>query len=360
MSSEFAREVRDEIDSVVEHFNGNHADTVQLIAQELMPQTICTEAQIARVTPEQIVLETTDASGAISLTALELPGKARDLATLQQGLLALLAQARRAAAADTPLTSLEAEIAHTQTLATYHTEVVATEMVAPGMRQLTVRGGLEAFQSPGWDAFVYVMTPPDGMEALPSDFTMASFRSWEADPKPGGAYYTIRRARENELDLWFVLHGDEGAVSRWAAAAEPGARLALWGPRVAFDPPPGTRRFLLIGDETAQPAIAAIVDGLDDDCEVRTLLETQCETTAAPVPARAPGANRWCYRGEAAPGTSESLLHAVMTETIDPEGLYVFGAAATRRIAEIRRFLKQERGVPNARMHLTGYWRAPT
>ncbi|MEM8766624.1 MAG: siderophore-interacting protein [Pseudomonadota bacterium] len=359
MSTSFGADVRDEIDNVVEHFNGNHADTVQLIAQELMPQAACTEAQIARVTPEQIVLETRDASGVSSLTALELPGKARDLATLQQGLMALLAQARSAAAADTPLTSLEAEIAHTQTLATYHTEVVATEMVAPGIRQLTVRGGLEAFQSPGWDAFVLVITPPDGMTELPDDFTMASYRSWQEEPKPGGAYYTIRQARENELDLWFVLHGDEGAVSRWATAAEPGARVVLWGPRVAFNPPPGTRRYLLIGDETAQPAIAAIIDGLEEGCEVRALLETQRETTAAPVPARAPGANRWCYRGDAAPGTSDVLLTAVQNEEIDPDGLYVFGAAATKRIAEIRRFLKQERGVPNSQMHLTGYWRAP-
>ena len=66
------------------------------------------------------------------------------------------------------------------------------------------------------------------------------------DERPIGAYYTVRRWRPDvaELDMLFVLHGDEDTGRpdrrrRGPPGARPGDPVALWGPRAAFEPPHG-------------------------------------------------------------------------------------------------------------------------
>ena len=68
--------------------------------------------------------------------------------------------------------------------------------------------------------------------------------------------YTPRRIDlvANELDIDFVLHGD-GPASTWAAQAAPGQTLDIAGPRASMVVPDLFDSYLLIGDETAIPAI---------------------------------------------------------------------------------------------------------
>ena len=89
------------------------------------------------------------------------------------------------------------------------------------------------------------------------------------DEKPVGAYYTVRRwdPERQRLHLQFVLHDDPGPAATWAARAEVGDPVALWGPRTAFDPPPGTDRYVLCADETGLPAVAAILEWLPQNIE---------------------------------------------------------------------------------------------
>lgn len=87
--------------------------------------------------------------------------------------------------------------------------------------------------------------------------------------------YTIRALRpaRGEVDVEFVLHGDNGPASRWAMRARPGDRLAMTAPLASaggeklgyeWKPPRGVRRILIIADETALPAAAGIFETLDD------------------------------------------------------------------------------------------------
>ena len=100
--------------------------------------------------------------------------------------------------------------------------------------------------------------------------------NWKAiDPqhRPAMRTYTIRALRrdQQELDVDFVLHGDNGPASAWASNAQPGDVLQIVGPDIHFQgqtggyewqPPEGIKRVLLIGDETALPAIAGILESL--------------------------------------------------------------------------------------------------
>ena len=85
--------------------------------------------------------------------------------------------------------------------------------------------------------------------------------------------YTVRAARPElrEIDVDFVLHGATGPASAWAERAAAGDEVVLIGPNARFPgptggfewrPPAGARCLLLAGDETAVPAVCAIVEAL--------------------------------------------------------------------------------------------------
>lgn len=81
-----------------------------------------------------------------------------------------------------------------------------------------------------------------------------------------GRAYTVRRfdPASKKLDLDFVLHGDNGPVSAWAARAKAGDafEISATHPRSGFPIEPSAERYLLFGDETALPAIGGILEAL--------------------------------------------------------------------------------------------------
>src|ERR671921_1889646 len=96
--------------------------------------------------------------------------------------------------------------------------------------------------------------------------------------------YTIRalRGEHGEVDVDFVLHGATGPASAWAETAVVGDEIVLVAPNARFPgptggfewhPPADASCLLLAGDETAVPAICAIVESLPAGCDARVLLE---------------------------------------------------------------------------------------
>ena len=67
-------------------------------------------------------------------------------------------------------------------------------------------------------------------------------------------------------------------MGRWLKHAKPGDPVALWGPRMAYSPPPATQRQLLLGDETALPAIASILDAGPIATYVEAIVELDPKT----------------------------------------------------------------------------------
>jgi NADPH-dependent ferric siderophore reductase len=189
--------------------------------------------------------------------------------------------------------------------------------------------------------------------------TMAAMQQLPEERRPAGAYYTVRawRPERGELDLWFVLHASEGAVSSWAAQAGAGDRLALWGPRLGYEPPPGTTSQLLLADETGLAAVAAILAEIDQATAVRVLAETVDADHAISFPERPNVEIDWLYRGDDEPGTGNRFLDAVEKLPLEPEGLYAFGGAESRQLTAIRSYLRRELGLDREQVHLTGYWR---
>ncbi|MBQ9918970.1 MAG: siderophore-interacting protein [Microbacterium sp.] len=210
--------------------------------------------------------------------------------------------------------------------------------------------------------------------------------------------YTVRRIDPEalELDIDFVLHHDAGPAGAWAEVAAAGDRILVVGPDArsadsaqGIDFHPGTaQRLLLAGDETAAPAICAILEGLGSGFVVDAFIEVPTADDALPLPAGAARAT-WLARDDRPHG--EALIEAVEAWTAasgdvlaraaaprpqelddidvdvellwdspaDAEGeFYAWIAGESQTVKVLRRLLVQGCGVDRKRVAFMGYWRA--
>lgn len=118
-----------------------------------------------------------------------------------------------------------------------------------------------------------VLAGPD----LADDFVSAGFDDHVKLFLLGGAEptrrdYTPRAfdAATGTLTLDFVVH-DAGSATQWALAARPGDMLELGGPRGSVVVPDDFNWWLLVGDETALPAIGRCVEEAAPGARITTL-----------------------------------------------------------------------------------------
>src|SRR3954454_16468312 len=124
--------------------------------------------------------------------------------------------------------------------------------------------------------------------------------------------HTVRAARPEvrEVDVDFVLHGATGPASAWAERATVGDAVVLVGPDARFVGdaggvewhPPAAATLVVAGDETAVPAICAIVESLPPGRRALVLMEVPTAgdvlDLAVPTGVRV----TWLPRGTAARG----------------------------------------------------------
>lgn len=171
--------------------------------------------------------------------------------------------------------------------------------------------------------------------------------------------YTIRwfdrEARQMAID--FVVHGDEGLAGPWARRAEPGEQISFMGPGGAWGPSTEADAHLLVGDESALPAIAAALDALPDDARAEVFLEVGSAAEQIDL-AGGPGVNvRWIRRDEHGMGYGEALTYAVQTADLPHGRLEAFVHGNADMIKPLRHYLFNERGVPREHVSISGYWR---
>ena len=162
--------------------------------------------------------------------------------------------------------------------------------------------------------------------------------------------YTIRHARSDigELDLDVLLHGC-GPGASWAANAQPRDTVEFQGPRGKLELR-SARLHLLVGDESAIPAFAAICEAIPQDEQAIAVIEATDDTDRQPVDADA----RWVFRGDAAPGGAELLTDA-LTDVDDIAGAHAYLLGETRAMVALRGVLEQ-RGVAHDAIFVKGYW----
>ena len=162
--------------------------------------------------------------------------------------------------------------------------------------------------------------------------------------------YTIRHYRRDvdEMDLDVLLHG-AGPGARWGAAAGPGEIVRFQGPRGKLELRPAPWH-LLVGDESAIPAIASICEALPTGERATAVIEVGEPADQLPVLADV----RWVHRGEAAAGGSEWLA-AALEALVVPADARAYLLGETRAMVALRALLER-RGITHESIFVKGYW----
>ncbi|HEY0260133.1 MAG TPA: siderophore-interacting protein [Lacisediminihabitans sp.] len=287
--------------------------------------------------------------------------------------------------------------------------VTAVHRLSPSFVRIVFGGDdLAGFAEEGLDQRVKLLLPNARGGYPEADLSSAGwYAAWcalSAEERPPMRTYTVRRRWTTDdrvfLDVDFVLHGAGGPASRWAGSVAVGDRVKIIGPdapaggpwgSVAWNPPEGARRYLLAGDETAAPAIAAVLESLPPGTTTRAFIEVPAADDILPI-ATAEG-TRVTWLPRAGHTLHGALLAAAIraaipaaaladaadsTETgegtiwevpgLDPAtgarlpttastGTYVWLAGESGLIRELRRHLVGTAGIDRGSVAFMGYWR---
>jgi NADPH-dependent ferric siderophore reductase len=114
---------------------------------------------------------------------------------------------------------------------------------------------------------------------------------------------------------------------------------------------------LIVGDETALPAIGALLENLG--AHERALAFVEVQDAAEEQQLASPGRVdvRWLHRCSLGPGTSTALLDAVRAADFPAGPVFAWLAGEASGVRALRRHLVDERGVGRRSVAFTGYWR---
>lgn len=230
-------------------------------------------------------------------------------------------------------------------------EVLRVIDLTPRMRRITLGGPqLEGFISLGTDDHVKLIFAQTAEEQAALETFVPGAPG--DGPRPVMRDYTPRRydAETGELDIDFVLHGD-GPAATWAAQAKPGQSLHIAGPRGSMIVPDIFDSYLLIGDETALPAIARRVESLAANRSALVVVEIADSSEQQTLHSLAQVDVIWIVRGE------QDLV--TVTRRLEmPEGeLYAWVATEAALSRKVRHVLLNEFGLNEATVKTVGYWR---
>ncbi len=293
-------------------------------------------------------------------------------------------------------------------------EAVSVERISPSfVRIVFASPALADFgvDGPRYDQRIKLIFPAAG-HGLP-DYSGADeswLETWFEKPEEERGHmrtYTICDVEGTGTSTRFVVDivvhedGAAGPGASWALAAKPGDRVLTLAPRsgvdfggIEFVPPADTERLLLVGDESALPAISSILDHLDDDARGTVFLEVPEAADIRDLCAPTGVELCWLTRSHHAPGSR--LVPAVRTffeleagEWADPtevdpdlwetptysssgadietgqgsqepgavDALYAWIAGESLMVTTLRRALVNEVGVDRKRVCFMGYWR---
>lgn len=234
-------------------------------------------------------------------------------------------------------------------------EVSAVERITPKMARITVTGEvLDGFVSLGFDDHVKLFFPGAGEDlVLPP---MAPGDQMPTGPISPMRDFTPRRMGLRELVLDFALH-ETGPAAEWATRAQPGDKLGVGGPRGSFIVPDDFDWELLVGDETALPAIGRRLEELSERSRAIVVAAVAGPEEEQVFESKAKVEVHWVHRPLSGAGFSRPLMEAVSGLTL-PEGDGYAWVACESDIAKLlRQHLVGERGLPKAWVKAAGYWR---
>ena len=240
-------------------------------------------------------------------------------------------------------------------------EVRSVEPLTPHMLRVTLGGDdLDGFTSPGFDDHVklFFPNPQTGELTLPQIGAEGV-----AKPAPGDAPRLMRDYTPRDYDaasktlvIDFAMH-DSGSATQWARSAKPGDRIGVGGPRGSFVIPMNFDGYVLIGDDTALPAIARRLAELPAGALVFVFAEVDSPADRLRFASQADVVVEWIYREGKPAGESTALIDTLQVASLPNGDVHVWVAAEAGVAKAVRRHLVDVRGLNPKWVKAAAYWR---
>ena len=212
-------------------------------------------------------------------------------------------------------------------------QVVRVETISPHFRSVTFGGdSLADFVSASFDDHVKFMLDADGAEPVRRDYTPRRFD-----------------AAARELTIEFALHGD-GPAALWAAQAAPGQQASIGGPRGSFIVAADHDWHLLVGDETALPAITRRLEELPATTRAIVVVQANDPADRRSLQSTAALSVQWV-------ADTPALIAAVRALELPPGAGYAWCAGEAAAMATLRRMLVEEKGHDRHAIRAAAYWK---
>lgn len=255
-------------------------------------------------------------------------------------------------------------------------DVLSVEDITPGMRRIVFGGAglrehrrdgedIPAIVSDGFDDDMRMIFPHPETGDRPYPVSLGDGRlNWTAEVNELFRTYTVRKwvpdaGTHGELTVDFARHG-AGLAEGWSTTASVGDRIYAAGPKNCASLPVHTDWLLLVGDETALPAIGRCLEDVPAGHRVVAVVEVaeraDIQHDLAEVACADTLDLQWVVRGEGGDFT-EVVAAMDAGDRVLPDGTpFVWAGGEAGRLKSVRRFVKTA-GVPREHVQITGYWR---
>lgn len=218
-------------------------------------------------------------------------------------------------------------------------------------------GELADFVSSGSDQRIKLCLPKPG-QPTPLGRDRAEVYSLPPAQQPKQRTYTVRWFDPERLELAidFVVHTHVAPGASWAASVQAGDEIVAVGPSPAYEPNSGANPLVLVGDESALPAMAAILEEVPEGSPVQVFAEVADAEERQTIETAARASWTWLERDGVAAGDSMLLLEAVQAADLG-EHPQVWIAAEAEVTRLLREHCMDTLGLPRDRVHALAYWR---
>jgi len=229
------------------------------------------------------------------------------------------------------------------------------ERVAPRMARIAFTGDdLQGFTSLGFDDHVKLFFPPGSPDGSAAD--AAGGTTPIAAPEVRD--FTPRKYDAQAGELWidFHLHA-RGPAALWAQRATVGQALDIAGPKgssiIHLD---GIDCHVLIGDESALPAISRRLEELPASSRAIVLLELDHEDDKPQLGSRASLQMHTVTRSSRGAEPAHEIIRALRELQLPSDRCFVWIAMESHGARALRRYLRVERGIGGNWIKAAGYW----
>jgi len=233
-------------------------------------------------------------------------------------------------------------------------EVLRTERLSPHFVDVVLGGpDLRGFVSASFDDHVKLMLPAAGHTDVVLPAMGAAGPEWAGDARPIMRDYTPRRydAEAGELHVEIALHG-AGPAAAWGESVVAGARVGVGGPKGSFVIAPDFDWHLLIGDDSALPAIARRLEELPASSTVIAVIQLNDAADRRAFDTRAGLSVHWTTASE----WSSTVRNLQLP---DGEG-FAWAAGESNAIRSMRRLLIEELAIDQQHVRAAAYWKHGT